>query len=271
MWATRADRALLLSAAAILSLALSAIACSGSTASSASKKKDAGAFEDEFGGGFDDEYDRFPKGAPIPNVIVQDAAALAPPPSRGADGGVPDGGRGTSTDAGTVKPCGPLAVGDLAVVEMMISSTSGSGDKGEWVEVQNTRDCTLTVSGLAFESPRGSGSDRVEITDTIVLKPKETFVIGGPNVNVSGKLFHWAASDVLKNSGDTIKLVTTSTVIEELTYPGYSFTTGVSLSFPAACKWSDRASWERWSASFNEWQPGFKGTPNADNIDVACY
>ena len=268
MWANRADRALLLSIGCA-TLALAAVACSGSTTSF--PKKDAGGFEDEFGEG-EDNFNRFPTGPGIPNAVFTDAAALAPPPAREADGGIPDGGRGTEpADAGTTNPCGALAAGDLAIVEMMISSVSGSGDKGEWVEVQNTRDCTLTVTGLAFESPRGSSSDRLEITETFVLKPKETFVIGGSAVSVKGKVFQWTASDVLKNGGDTVKLLTTSAVIDEVTYPGYTFTTGVSLSFPAACKWSDRATWERWSASFNEWQPGFKGTPNADNTDVACY
>ncbi len=268
MWGNRADKALLVSG--LLSVGLSAIACG--TAVTSTPKKDAGAFEDEFGGDFSDEFDRFPKGPAVPGTVVQDAAALDPPAARQADGSVPTEGRGTApVDAGAVKPCGPLAPGDLAIVEMMISSVSGAGDKGEWVEVQNTRDCTLTVSGLAFESPRGSATDRVDVAEALVLAPRATFVIGGANVSASGKLIKWTASDVLKNSGDTARIVTTSAVIDEVTYPGYSFTTGVSLSFPAACKWTERASWERWSSSFKEWTPGFKGTPNADNTDVACY
>ncbi len=266
MWGNWGNRALLLSVVVIAS-GLSTAACSGSTTTL--PKRDGG-FEQEFNEA-EEEFNRYPKGN-IPTVIIRDAAALASPAARFPDGGASDGGRSTDpTDAGTVSPCGPLAVGDLAVVEMMIASVSGAGDKGEWFEVQNTRNCTLTFSGIAFESPRGSATDRVEIADTIVLAPRETFVIGGQSVNVGGKVFHWALTDVLKNSGDTIRLVQGSTVIEETTYPGYAFTTGVSLSFPAACKWSDRTSWERWSASFNEWQPSFKGTPNADNTDVACY
>jgi hypothetical protein len=268
MWGNSAVRAFVLSG--LLALGLSAIACSASGTSTS--KKDAGAFEDEFGGDFSDEFDRFPKGPGVPSTVVEDASALAPPAARQADGGVPSGGRGTQPgDAGTAKPCGPLAPGDLAIVEMMISSVTGQGDKGEWVEVQNTRDCTLTVSGLAFESPRGSATDRAEVTETLVLAPRSTFVVGGPNVTIPGKLFRWTGSDVLKNSGDTARLVTTSAVIDEVTYPGYAFTTGVSLSFPTACSWTDRTSWDRWSASFKEWSPGFKGTPNADNTDVACY
>ena len=44
-----------------------------------------------------------------------------------------------------------------------------------------------------------------------------------------------------------------------------------SIAFPANCAWSDRASWSRWSMSFNVWSSPFEGTPGADNSDVSCY
>ncbi len=196
------------------------------------------------------------------------------------EGGRPDG--------GTVKPdAGPqpktycneaLAAGDLAIVEIMITSRSGSGDSGEWIEVQNTRECWLRLQGVAIESPRGTSAPNVAtITDAFELEPHGTFVVAGSadaakNHGIPGKVIAWEATDILKNDGDTLTVKSGNVVIDTLTYPAFNnLTPGRSLSFPADCAWSDRASWQRWSLTFNEFSPGFKGTPNGDNADVACF
>src|SRR5947209_15274570 len=65
-----------------------------------------------------------------------DSGGNLPPIDAGGPDATPvvDGG-GAPSDA-----CpGALAAGDLAVVELMIASQTGAGDKGEWVEVQSTR------------------------------------------------------------------------------------------------------------------------------------
>lgn len=76
----------------------------------------------------------------------------------------------------------------------------------------------------------------------------------------------------MPNDGDSIKLEVGTTLIDTLTYPAFSnLTSGRSLAFPDDCPWNLRADWQRWSLTFVEWKPGFKGTPNATNGDVACY
>lgn len=187
-----------------------------------------------------------------------------------------------SPDAGTAPApkvyCGPLAAGDLAIVELMITSRSGSGDSGEWIEVQSTRDCWLDVQGVVIASPRGAAApNTATITDAFELEPHGTFVVAASsdpakNHSVPGKVIAWGATDILKNDGDTLTVTLGELTIDSLTYPAFSnLTPGRALSFPVDCAWSDRPSWERWSLTFNEFSPGFKGTPNAPNADVACY
>ena len=191
------------------------------------------------------------------------------------DARLPDGG---------YAPCtGPLQAGDLKIVEIMIASQSGSGDRGEWVEIQSTKQCRLNVNGVRVESPRGTTStDAVTVTNELILEPNGTFVVAGsadPTVNhgLPAPVYAWNAADVLKNDGDTVSVLSGATVLDSITYPSFApIDYGRSISFPADCAWSDRPSWARWSYSFTQYASGpdggvFLGTPNADNGDVACY
>ena len=238
------------------------------------------------------DYDNSDSGAfsaPGPDR-PRDADAPKPDGSRGnptpvTDGGVspdaslpPDGGGPPPPrDAGVLACPAPLAKGDLAIVEMMIASATGTGDRGEWVEIQSTRACTLNLKGLRVQSPRGTALDYVDVTDDMLLAPNATFLVAdtlldAPNHNLPGRLLSWVGTDALKNDGDTVTLKVGTTVIDELTYGtwGASYP-GRSLSFSVDCAWSDRTNWARWTWSATEWTPGFKGTPNADNSDVKCF
>jgi hypothetical protein len=173
----------------------------------------------------------------------------------------------------------PLAAGDLAVVELMIASTSGAGDRGEWIEVQSRRDCILNVKGLHVESPRGTGRDTLTIGGDLLLPPNGTFVIANAsdtNVNhaLPSPIVTWDGqpADVLKNDGDTITLTSAAGVtIDNVVYPALSPQVGRSISFPVDCAWSDRGTWARWSFSSKPYSGALQGTPNADNDDVACH
>ena len=196
-----------------------------------------------------------------------------------ADAGplVLDAGGGTKDAGGPVLCAGALAAGDVKVVELMIASQSGVGDKGEWIELQSTRQCTLNLKGLRVESPRGTGVDKAEVTADFLVPPNGIAVIAGSglaldNHAVGSVAASFNATDVLKNDGDTVTVYAgVSTVIDTLTYPKFTLFIGRSVAFPWDCAWSDRASWARWSWSFNKWNGAFQGTPNDDNFDVACY
>jgi hypothetical protein len=189
------------------------------------------------------------------------------------DGGGPDSGT-----VGRAYCAGPLAAGDLVVTELMITSRAGSGDDGEWVEITSTRDCWLALKGVSIESPRGAGAtDSTTIDQDLDLAPGGTFIVAdsadpAANHSLPGTLFAWNATDVLKNTGDTVTVKSGDTVLDTITYPAFSnLEPGRTLAFPSDCTPGDRADWQRWSLTFDSWTAGFEGTPNAVNTDVACY
>jgi len=172
----------------------------------------------------------------------------------------------------------PLAAGDLAIVELMIQSATGTGDRGEWIEVQSTRDCPLDLRGLHVESPRGTSNDTLDVTSSMILPPRGIFLIANStdsilNHDLPAPLLVWdgSPSDVLKNDGDTITITSGTTPVESLTYPSLTLYPGTSISFPADCAPSDRATWGRWSYSTKAYSGAFDGTPNAANTDVTCF
>ena len=173
---------------------------------------------------------------------------------------------------------GPLKAGDLQIGELLLSSREGSGDEGEWVEIRSTRACWLKLKGLVIESPRGAAApNKVTILEDYELAPKDSFVVADSadplkNHALPGKVVAWDAADVLRNDGDTVNLKLGATVVDTLTYPAFSnLVPGRTLSFPEDCPGNVRSDWARWSLSFDAWKPGFQGTPNATNGDVACY
>jgi hypothetical protein len=200
-------------------------------------------------------------------------AGVPPPPPPPTDGGVT-----------TPPQCpNPLGQGDLAIVEFMIQSQAGPGDRGEWVEIQSTRNCNLNVRGLHVESPRGAGPpDAVDVTDDLILPPNGTLIVADTlqpdlNHNLPGTVLSWNATDALKNDGDTIRLSVGGQLVDALTYGSWVLHVGRTVSFPVDCTWSQRSDWARWSWSFHVWQDApdggvpMKGTPNADNDDVTCF
>ena len=289
----------------MLSAAIAVAACS---ATPAPKKK--AAVGGDFENGDDGEKPLPP--APPPDYENVDSGAFGRPDDerpRDASSPKPDGSRGplskdggTSVDAsipgdddaGITKPeggvvtpeggvvtaalCpGPLAKGDLAIVEMMITSVSGSGDRGEWVEIQSTRDCVLNIKGLRVESPRGAEFDFVEVTEDMLVQPNGTFVVADTivdsmNNKLPGVVLSWIGTDTLKNDGDSVTVKAGTTVIDQLTYGSWGSTfPGRSVSFSVDCTWPERSDWDRWTWSTNAWTTGFMGTPNTDNSDIACY
>lgn len=222
-----------------------------------------------------DELEAEPE--PLPTSENADSGAFgAPARPKTTDGGPVDAG---PVDAGPKVACAsPLGPGDLAIAELMVSSRSGSGDEGEWIEIRSTRDCWLDVKGVSIASPRGAtGMNVATIDEDFELAPGGTFVVAGSadpakNHQLPGKVFAWAATDVLKNDGDTVRLELGATVIDAVTYPAFTnLTPGRSLAFPDDCAPADRADWQRWSLAFTAWSTGFQGTPNAPNADVTCF
>jgi len=188
------------------------------------------------------------------------------------------GAAGPPFDAGPEGVCDrPLAPGDLLIDELMIESVAGTGDHGEWLEVESTLDCAIDLLGLHGECPRGAKAATFDVTDDLWLPARGTFVVGDssdPAINhyLPGAVVAWSGNlgDVLRNKGTTVTLRVLDVVIETLTYPAVSLTVGASLSFPADCDPGTRSDWALWQTSNASWFPGFLGTPNAPNVDVTC-
>ena len=249
-------------------LLLATAACSGSHL-----PKDDNGSSDDYGWGPP------PLPEPMEASTIEDDSGALDLGNRQNDGGTSEGGHVEASDGGAPTACtGPLAQGDVKIVELMIASQSGTGDRGEWVELQSTRSCILNVNGLVVQSPRGTSLDEASVTTDVFIQPGASFVVadsasatdnhGLPSASVVAT---WNAYDVLKNGGDTIDVYAGTTLVDTLTYPSFTLSYGRSIAFPADCAWSDRSSWSRWSASFNVWSSSFEGTPGADNSDVTCY
>jgi hypothetical protein len=253
-------------------------ACASAPAASTKKKRTPIEPGDEF---YDDDIPAQEEA--LTPTDVADSGAFSPagerqaPPPKDAGVLLDAGG-----DSGTVAPkvfcTGPLAAGDLSVSELLIASRTGSNDDGEWVEIRSNRTCWLDLKGLSIESPRGTlAPNTASVTEDFELAPKATFIVADsadPTKNhaLPGKVFAWGALDVLKNDGDTVALKANGVVVDTVTYPGFSnLEPGRTLAFPDDCPANVRSDWARWSLTFDVFAPGFKGTPNAANGDVACY
>jgi hypothetical protein len=181
-------------------------------------------------------------------------------------------------DAGQEGVCErSLAPGDLLIDELMIESISGTGDHGEWLEVSSTLDCAIDVVGLHGECPRGAKAATFDVTTDLWIPARGTFLVADssdPAINhyLPGSVVAWSGhlGDILRNKGTTITLRMLDVIIDTLTYPAVPLTVGASLAFPADCDPAMRSDWTLWQASSASWFPGFLGTPNAPNVDVAC-
>ncbi len=206
---------------------------------------------------------------------VPDASSDASTDARPVDGSVP------VVDAGPLVPTycsGPLALGDLIVTELLISSRAGSGDDGEWVELTSTRTCTLRLGGLVVESPRGTAMDQATLPATAEVAPLGKILVVGTTAKAAGfalpePTFVFSATDVLKNDGDRITVRSGLTIIDRLDYPAFSnLTASRSIAFPKNCPANVRTDWARWSLTFSTYASGAqRGTPGRDNTDVTCY
>jgi hypothetical protein len=247
-------------------------ACSGRRASQAPVEGTSLAEDAAYGGSFppaptggDDDADT--------TDVPLDAAALGDDADGGADG-APEETLDPLPDGACLPP---LAPGDLRIDELMIASVAGAGDDGEWLEIESALDCAANLRGLHGECPRGAKVATFDVTGDLWLPPRGTFVVADsadPAINhdVPGVVVVWFghAGDVLRNEGSTITVSLNGILIDTVTYPALTLVVGDSVAFPSNCDASQRSDFTQWKRSTASWFPGFLGTPNAPNTDVAC-
>jgi hypothetical protein len=217
---------------------------------------------------------------PFEGDDASDDGAIALPIWNGGDDddASSPGATGPPFDAGPDGECDePMGTGDLAIVEILIASESGTGDHGEWLEVRSARDCALDLRGLHGECAVGAKVATVDVTTDVWLAARGSFVIADstdPAVNhaLPGLVVAWSGDpgDVLRNQGTTVTLLANGVLVDSVTYPPLKIPLGTSLSFPSDCASGVRGDWSRWQSSSASWFPGFHGTPNGPNDDVRC-
>jgi hypothetical protein len=198
-----------------------------------------------------------------------------------AESGAPDAAAAPGTSAATAEggpsdACvEPLAVGDLVIDELMIESVAGTGDYGEWVEIENTRSCTIDLKGLHGETSAGAKIRTFDVTADLWIVAGGAVLVADsadPTLNhdLPGMVLTWTGSpgDVLRNQGGTLTLQSGDVIIATVTWPAYKLAIGTSLELPADC--SPTSGFGQWQSSVTSWFPGFRGTPNAPNVDVHC-
>jgi hypothetical protein len=206
----------------------------------------------------------------VPAEVAEDAADAMADDADALDDSSEDGG----DDAGCTSP---LVPGALLIDELMIESVDGTGDHGEWLEVQNTQPCAVDLRGLHGDCPHGAKAASFDVAGDLWIPPGGWFVVAD---SVSPAIDHdvplpvvaWQGNlgDVLRNKGTTVTLSANGAVIDTLTYPALTLTVGTSVEFPSDCDPSTRDDFSRWVPAQASWFPGFRGTPNAANADVSC-
>lgn len=172
------------------------------------------------------------------------------------DSGLVDAGRDSGpADSGVVRDsgtggtfCMPSPT-NMAIVEVMVASQSGSGDRGEWFEVQNLGACPIDMTGLIVESPTGSGSPRTHEVTRGVLTAGGFFVFGqsGDPADHHGLPVDYVYGSgttgvVLNNSTDSLILSFGGTEIDRVAWGSTDHRTGASRQLSRGAESGDNSS-----------------------------
>jgi hypothetical protein len=192
----------------------------------------------------------------------------------GMDAGPRDAGPPAMPDAGMT--CMPASA-NLAIVEVMVASASGSSDRGEWFEVMNFGDCTVALAGMVIESPTSTGMLKTHMVTGGFINPGQHFVFalsgapaenhGLPHDYVYGT---GGADDVILNNGaDSLTLRAPSgAMIDVVMWPSGGFNYAHSRQFPSTLMPVMNDAWSRFCDStvvYSTMGGMFYGTPQVAN------
>lgn len=200
------------------------------------------------------------------------------------DAGPRDGGMMMTTNSGA-RDAGPRdsggmtcppAPGMLVIDEVMISSVSGSGDRGEWFEVVNVGTCTIDLTGLTIVSPAGTGAEKTHTVTSGSVAPGRYFVFALDSAPAANHFlpFDYAygtggAEDVIfNNSADWLELRSGATVIDRVAWPSGGYTNGKSRMLPGTPSATANDTWANLcdsTAVYSTTGGTFYGTPQMPN------
>ncbi|WP_236605796.1 lamin tail domain-containing protein [Sandaracinus amylolyticus] len=181
----------------------------------------------------------------------------------------------SGTDAGAMDSgpatCPPTAT-NLAIVELMIRTETGTEDRGEWIELLNAGDCLIDLGGLEISSPPATYT----IPAGHLLEPGERFVLAQSTVAAENRglvydLSYTGSNIVLDNNGDTLALIAGGTTIDSITWSSAIVPEKYSFEFPDTRPIAQNASLGNWcqasiSNIYSNTAGGpYYGTPGAPN------
>ncbi len=192
----------------------------------------------------------------------------------GHDAGPMDAGH----DAGPACPPEPPTPTTLAITEIMIESRSGSGDYGEWFEVENLGSCPIDLTGVVIESPTGGGTPVTHTVSGGTIPPGGYFVFaqsGDPaeNHSLTYDYVYGAGTTgvVFNNSTDSLQLSLSGITLDGVMWGSTDFRVGASrqLSSTASPSANGDLSTSAWCDATDVYSmaPGgpYRGTPGAAN------
>lgn len=168
-------------------------------------------------------------------------------------------------------PSCPPSPGNLAIVEVMVASRSGSGDLGEWFEVKNVGACTIALAGLVIASP---SAPEIHTVGGGLLPPGSLFVFAqsdDPADNHGLTVDHvYGGAITFGNSADSLVLSYEGAEIDRVHWSSTSFRVGTARqrSNDATRRGGD-LSLSPWCDSTNEYSSAaggpYFGTPGIPN------
>ncbi len=164
-----------------------------------------------------------------------------------------------------------LAAGDLIITEIMQNPDAVDDSLGEWLEIYNSTDSTVDLSGIELSD---DGSDSHTIADTVEVPAGGYAVLGRDDdstanggVTVS---YAYGSDYTLANGDDEVILSYDGLIIDEVAYDGgtdFPDPTGASMSLDGAIlDSSDNDDGTNWCAeSTSALDGGDYGTPGSAN------
>lgn len=120
-----------------------------------------------------------------------------------------------------------LSPGDLAITEVMANPQAVSDTLGEWFEIHNTTNTTVSLTGLLLKD-NGSNS---HIIGDVSIAANQYFVMGrsnNPMENGGVPVDYVYSGFTLSNSTDQIQIIDADITIATLSYSGDFVVSGVS-------------------------------------------
>jgi hypothetical protein len=184
-----------------------------------------------------------------------------------------DAGPDSGLDAGGAL-CSPTSE-RLAIVEIMISSRSGSTDRGEWIEIVNAGTCPVDLAGLLLVgTPASSSAEETYTITGTILAPGGRWVLAQSPLAVENRDLphdeaYGAANITFDNIGDFVELRSGATVIDRVTWTLTDFTHGFARSYPDGAPIAANDSQLAWCNATEVYSTAtggpYRGTPRMPN------